>query len=336
MRQETGHQTPNRGPEYVVKTLDPAGKPSIEARAAEVDTNHSAGEAPKTGRVPLRLWRRVPEPIRDVIWPAVLPSTVAEDELERQRRDARRDADLAAVDALASGVDDQAIADAATAIEASFEAEKARRSSVESRLTTVLGMVSVAASVAFGALTSVFSKGFQGVNTPSAVVGAGLMVYAVVQLVNALLASLRGLQRAGYETIAAADVLPRPGESRAENRLRNMRIGIRTRVQHADVNSRKVEAMAVAHVALRNFVIAVLVLSVLVATVMAWPGEDQSIEQQIIRRLRSDSALIELLRGPRGNAGPQGKPGVQGERGPAGPPGPGPKSAPTGRGGSRL
>jgi hypothetical protein len=296
--------------------------PIDQSAIVEIPPHSSAGGAPSAVKDSASWWRRVPEPIRDIVWPVVLPSTVAEEKAERERIELRRDADLAAVDALASGVSDEAIADAADAIKASLEAEKDRRASVEARLTTVLGMVSVAASVAFGALTSVFGKGFQGVNARSAVLGAVLMVYAVVQLVNALLASLRGLRRAAYETIAPADVLPRSGESPTEHRLRIMKVGILTRVQHADVNSRKVEAMAVAHVALRNFVIAVLALSILVAAVMAWPGEDTSVEQQIVRRIRSDSALIELLRGPRGNPGPQGSPGIKGERGPAGPAGP--------------
>jgi hypothetical protein len=266
-----------------------------------------------------RGWHRIPEWLRDIIWPTVLAATDTEAAVEQGRRDERRDADLAAIDGLAAEANQDVLTAASDAVKASFDAEKDRRASVESRLTTVLGMVSIAASIAFGALTSVFGAGFQGVNTPTAVLGAVLMVYAVVQLVNALLAALRGLRRAGYENISPADVLPRSGESRVDHQLRTMRVTVNTRVQHADVNSKKVESMDVAHTALRNFVIAVLLLSGLVASVMVRPGNDRSVAHRVISQLRSDTALIEVLRGPRGLPGPRGQPGIRGPVGPGGP-----------------
>jgi hypothetical protein len=84
--------------------------------------------------------------------------------------------------------------------------------------------------------------------------------------------------------------------------------------QHAEVNSRKVEAMDVAHTALRNFVIAVLCLSVFVAAAMVRPGVESG-DRALLAKLRADPSLMEVLRGP------EGKPGAQGPPGPRGPPG---------------
>jgi hypothetical protein len=250
----------------------------------------------------------------------VLVPTAAETAAAEQQRNARRDADLAAIDGLGADVSDEVLAEAADAVQTSVIAENERRTSVEARLTTVLGMVSVAAAVVFGALTSVSSRGFEGVSTPVAVVGAGLMIYAVLQLVNALRAALRGLRRTEYLTISPADVLRRPGESSTDCGKRGMRVAVETRMQHADVNSRKVEAMAVAHTALHNFVMAVLVLGVVVAGAMVWPsGSDRALEGRIVTKLRSDPALLDLLRGPRGVPGPPGQRGEPGPQGPAGP-----------------
>ncbi len=300
------------------------GTSTLDAgRAPTRSADHARGAASWARVIDrLQVWRRIPEWLRDIIWPMVLSPTPTDVALADSRRSEHRDADLDAINGIARDASDEIFADAIAAVQASVDGEDERRTSVESRLTTVLGMISVATSIAFGALASVFGKGFQGVNTPAAVVGSGLMIYAVLQLVNALLAALRGLRRAGYETISPADVLPKPSESLADSRKRAMRASVGIRTQHADVNSRKVEAMAVAHMGLRNFVCAVLLLGVLVAGVMMWPSGDPALEQRIVTKLRSDPALLDLLRGTPGPSGPPGPPGLQGQPGPQGPVGP--------------
>jgi hypothetical protein len=266
-----------------------------------------------------RTWHRVPERLRDIIWPAVTLATPAERESESRLDTDRLDRDLLAIERLAS-VEDDVLRSAAEAIRESVESERERRSSVETRLTTVLGMVSVAASVAFGALTAFFGKGFQGVGTPAAVIGVGLMVYGTVQLVNALLAALRGLSRAGYLSTQPADLLPGVTDTVNEHLRRQMRLMVEALSQHASTNSRKVEAMAVAHTALRNFVCSVLILSIVVGFVMIVPGD--SGERELIAKLRTNPVLIDLLRGPQGLPGAQGPAGAQGSQGPPGPVGP--------------
>lgn len=265
----------------------------------------------------VRAWCWVPEWIRDSFWPAVTPATPMELEREKRQDLERLEQDLASIDALSGTTDDSVLQRAAAAILLSIDAERERRSSAEARLTTVLGMVSIAASVAFGALTAVFGKGFQGVNTFEAIAGAGMMVYAVLQLVNALLASLRGLRRRGYLQSQPSELLPKPGETANAHLRRQMALMVHARAQHAELNSRKIDAMDVAHTALRNFVYAVFILSAFVAAAMVRPG-GESPESAIITKLRADPTLIELLRGPRGSQGDKGLPGPAGQRGAAG------------------
>lgn len=274
----------------------------------------------------VRVWCAVPEKLRDLFWPSTTPSTPAELARESKRDAESLELDISAIDAWADVDDDVALRAAADALQRSVEGERDRRSSVEARLTTVLGMVSVAASVAFGALTAVFNKGFQGVASVSAFVGVAVMLYAVLQLVNGLLAALRGLARTGYLEALPAEFLRRPTETTNQHLRRQMHHMVRARAQHAEANSRKVETMDVAHTALHHFVVAVLILSVFMAAAMIIPGRDAP-DRALIAKLRSDPALMELLRGPRGAPGaagaqgPSGGRGATGERGPQGPPG---------------
>lgn len=319
---------PNR-----LKPRQESPRPSSTGASVEVvpkPTDTSPLKADRHASVLLRVWCALPENLRDLIWPSITPSMPAELARESKRDTERLELDIAAIDALADVDDDDALLAAAGALQSSVEGERGRRSSVEARLTTVLGMVSVAASVAFGALTAVFNKGFQGVATVPAFVGVAVMVYAVLQLVNGLLAALRGLVRTEYLETLPAELLRRPTETTNQHLRRQMHHMARARAQHAEANSRKVDAMAVAHTALRHFVISVLILSLLMAAIMIIPGSSAS-ERSLISKLRSDPALIELLRGPRGAPGapgaqgPTGATGASGERGPQGPVGAPPK-----------
>lgn len=295
---------------------------------------HDSGEVSLPSNAPAdrhespfaRAWHRAPEWLRDIIWPAITFATPAERALEAQRDRGRLERDIVAIEQLATASDD-VLHEATEAIRESVESEGERRSSVEARLTTVLGMVSVAASVAFGALTAVFGKGFQGVGTPAAVVGASLMIYGTIQLVNALLAAIRGLSRAGYLSSQPADILPRISDTVSEHLCRQMRLMVIARAQHVGINSRKVEAMAVAHMALRNFVCSVLLLSIVVGLVMIAPGD--STDRELMAKLRANPALVDLLRGPQGIPGLQGPAGPQGNQGPPGPEGPSGTNTPT-------
>jgi hypothetical protein len=303
-------------PDPQTTSIHAVASPASEAGGAVVVSDLGVGRtrAESLRLLPKRAWYRLPERLRDALWPAVTPTSPAEAVAEAQRERERRARDDAAIDALAVVSDDDVLRDAATTVQASLDDERDRRASAETRLTTVLGMVSIAASVAFGALTAVFSKGFQGVPTIEAFLAALLMVYAVLQLVIALLAALRGLVRREYLASLPADLLRAPAETLNAHLRRQMRLMTIASAQHAEVNSRKVEAMDVAHTALRNFVIAVLCLSVFVAAAMVRPGVESG-DRALLAKLRADPSLMEVLRGP------EGKPGAQGPPGPRGPPG---------------
>jgi hypothetical protein len=203
-----------------------------------------------------------------------------------------------------------------------YEREARRRSSVETRLTTVLGMASVAATIAFGTLTTSFAKGLTGVGSLTAVVASSLSVYAVIQLACALRASLSGLSRRAYRRVTLTDLLPAENEAADVHAKRVMEVYAAATEQHAAANNEKVTSMAVAHEALRNFVGAVVTLAVFLVVAVAISDAGGSLEERVVQKLRGDPALIELLRGPQGETGPPGPQGLQGPRGAIGPPGP--------------
>lgn len=73
--------------------------------------------------------------------------------------------------------------------------------------------------------------------------------------------------------------------------------------------------------ALRYFLIALLLVPVVYAVAALLP-RDSTTAEEVIESLRSDPALIQLLRGPQGVAGPSGATGPQGMQGPQGAAGP--------------
>jgi len=143
----------------------------------------------------------------------------------------------------------------------------------------------------------------------------GLTVYTAGQLACALIAALRGLSRRQYPLLTAVDLFPEKSAPAHEYAKRTIIAYVTTTDGHQAVNSEKVGMMAVAHVALRNFIIAALALTILLSIAIATSAGGGALEERVIRQLRSDPELIELLRGPRGPAGPIGPPGPPGRRG---------------------
>jgi hypothetical protein len=78
-----------------------------------------------------------------------------------------------------------------------------------------------------------------------------------------------------------------------------------------ETNSRRSDQMELAHEALRNFLIAMLVISVLWSIASMRSSRSPTAEETIIRAIKSDPPLMEKLRGP---AGPQGPIGLTQEK----------------------
>lgn len=274
-----------------------------------------------------RIWLLIPSWLRDVIWPTLEPLTGEQLEEDREKRDALLAADLQRIQEL-KGREGKDLLDALDECKALLSNEEEHRKGVESRLTTVAGLASVAAAVAFGSLANQVGKGPQ-LGLANRLI-ALLSCYIVLQLVAAVRASVLGLQRRCYFEPQAADVFPAKEEEREVHLLRQMSVYIKYRIYNHETNSGKVDQMAVAHRAITNFLSALLILIVVLSVVAFRSKHASSLDRNLIQEIQSDPKLIELLRGARGPIGPQGPKGPPGPSGPEGPPGPPGSSGPQG------
>jgi hypothetical protein len=139
--------------------------------------------------------------------------------------------------------------------------ERDRAVSADSRLTTIVGLSSIAVSVVFGVIIS---------ERPPSSGCLGMMifltpVYLVLQLVSAMFAGTKGLGRRSYRQGSAVDLLP-SNETRSKHLRRQIADFYGILAQHQEQNNKKITQMAVAHRALKNFVWGILLLTVIGAT----------------------------------------------------------------------
>lgn len=220
----------------------------------------------------------------------------------------------------------QALTVLMTGLAVLIEAEVERRRSIDTRLSTVVGLCSVAATLVLGLViaTAAGTMKLHGLLGWIVVVFA---VYLVVQLCVAIFWALRGQSRYGYRVDTVSDLLPTPDASEeAQRRDRVLTWVGQLQFNQTQVN-RKVTAMAVAHRAVMNFTVGLILLTV-VAAVLALQKTPDDVDATW-ERLRDDAALRELLRGPAGPVGPAGPRGAVGPAGPVGPRGAAPPPAPT-------
>jgi hypothetical protein len=206
--------------------------------------------------------------------------------------------------------------------------ERDRQQSVDARLTTTIGLSSIAGIIIFGTVLN---------NIPfEPLVLSWLMSsalgYLVLQLISAMYAGVRGLERRAYDRMSFTDFLPESKESKIRYRRRLIEQAFDVLVQNQDQNNEKVTQMAVAHCAFKNFIGGLVVFAILAGVHHAFDAPSD----ELVGRLKKDAVLRELVRGPegpQGPAGPAGQPepaGPQGQQGPPGaipvvPPPPGPK-----------
>lgn len=193
-----------------------------------------------------------------------------------------------------------------------LEEENERRQSVEARLTSIVGLTSIAGTVVFSGIVAQ-ATGRLPAQAPllkwMIVIGA---VYLTLQICSALFAAVSGLSRRAYPADRPRDLLPPSGEA-PPSYLRSRIVGLMEMVvEHQSANNEKVTQMAVAHRAMKNFVFGLLVVAF--GTAFFALG-DQPVEE-FSKRIRENQELYLLLRGPQG---PQGDAGPKGEAGPRGP-----------------
>lgn len=276
--------------------------------APQVGTVSTAAAPDPRAKPPSKIrvrWGKVWEWLRDVLW----PSATALSEDERTQEEKTRAALVTGAHTRIDALKDASSFHVDTALavaQAALDREDARRASVESRLSTVLGMTSIASALAIGMLTA-FAANSQALLGPSIMPVAALVyLYSVVQLVCALRSAIRGVARNTYTTTSVAERLPARDETTdAYKKRRAKDLIAEADAQHA-VDNVKVTAMAVAHTALRNFVGSVLVLSAIVVGALLVRGQPTGQHDEVVHRARSAQTPTGVLQGPRGDLGARG------------------------------
>lgn len=144
-----------------------------------------------------------------------------------------------------------------------LEAEDARRQSVEARLTSIMGLSSIAATIVFGSILAQ-ATGSLHVQRPwlrwLLALGA---LYLALQLCCAIIAALGGLERRGYLAMSPRDLFPlASGEAPSIYFRRRIRDYLSVLSDHQFLDNMKVTQMAIAHRAMRNFLWALLILAI--------------------------------------------------------------------------
>jgi len=194
--------------------------------------------------------------------------------------------------------------------------EEARKSSAETRLTTVLGMSSIVSAITFGFISVAFEKLHAVTPVWMGDIATIAILYAVFQLVISVWHAVRGLQVRKISELTGSAVLWKPDEQEKEYLLRCVRDYSEVVHDHDGINSDKTRRLDLAHRAILNFLGAVLVPVVLLA-VGGWIPGVREAKTTLAEQLRADPELVEILRGPkgdRGDVGPQGAVGPPGPR----------------------
>lgn len=235
----------------------------------------------------------------DLLWPNAEP--MPKDYL--QKHEQRLAEELTAIEALPG--DHEILEECLRVCTSTAQEDLTRRQGVESRLTTMIGLSSIAGTIVFGAILAL-AVGTVNPSSPLLrilIVVGGL--YATLQICNAILAAVRGLERRDYQALPVSDITRRENEPPKAYLRRRAMDCLKLHSDHELQTQAKVTQMAVAHQAMKNFIGGLCILALVCAffaLAMPSPRSDALIEQ-----LKSDHELRELLRGPQGPPGPTGE-----------------------------
>jgi hypothetical protein len=255
---------------------------------------------------------------RDFVFPLKQPLSAATQEARSQREQEVSATEEARIAALPDTTD--ALKEHLASCASLVAAEDERRSGVEGRLTSIIGLSSIAGTVVFGSIRN--QADAQAWLRWVFALGA---LYLTAQLSSAILAAVRGLKRRSYYANTPQDVLPLPGEASTVHLRRQITHAVRALHDDQAQDDEKVTQMAVAHRAMYNFVGGLLIIAIVgtLQAVRTTPGD------AFAERVRHDPALRELLRGPQG---PPGPPGPKGDNATPAPQTHGPKKPPVPKG----
>lgn len=132
---------------------------------------------------------------------------------------------------------------------------------VESKLLALLTLTSVLSTAVAASLAAATTLGsFREDARLLAWFAVFLILYAAIQILRSLWATVDGLVRRGYKQLSPVGIVPQSGESNAVYRIRLLNLQVNHLNWNEWVVNDKVSLMAVAHVALKNALTAIFIL----------------------------------------------------------------------------
>jgi hypothetical protein len=245
--------------------------------------------------------------LRDRVFPTVRPLSKAQLADQKGREQAEvteRQARIAALpdtkDTLREYLDDSIRL---------LDEDKDRRQSIDSRLTNIMGLSSIAGTVVFG---GIIAEATGTLHSPSLAFKWGMALgasYLTLQLCSAIIASVRGLSSRPYRVETSDLVLPMNNEPSLDYYGRRINWFLGALVETRNTNNSKSTQMGVAYCAITNFLVALLLIAFLGA---AFAVRQHQTTDDLVQTLQKNHELHEMLRGPQGPAGlvgPKGDPG---------------------------
>jgi hypothetical protein len=254
----------------------------------------------------------------NLLLPLRRPKTAAQ--LRRDRVVAREERRV--TNARIATMDVEQLKAAVSGLESLVAAEDERRQGIDTRLGTIIGLTSIAATLATGVI---LAQAAHALNVPDGVARwllTACATYAVVQLCVAIISALLGQGRRAYLRPDPRDVVADP--TLAEEVVLRATISdllAQHQCNREQVNE-KVSLMAVAHRASLNFAYSLLALSSLGILQMVIAPRQAASEGATLPQANQCGVRVLVERGPAGPVGPAGPMGPPGPVGPMGPPGP--------------
>lgn len=189
--------------------------------------------------------------------------------IERQTPQAKRDYEKQRADAraewenLVAGIpsNEEHLKDYLETVKKLVEKEQSRRTGVETRLTSIVGLTSIAATVVLTALFAMAAGSMPLQQDVAKWILVPGCFYLALQLYIGLHQAVKGLSRAPYDADTAVDILPSAQMARCVFLRRCISNKFNMLEQHREKNNEKVTRLAVAHCAVRNFLFVLLILA---------------------------------------------------------------------------
>ena len=172
---------------------------------------------------------------------------------------------------------------------AALEDERQRLQNADGRLTSIMGLSSVAGTLVFGTMLTNLPQTYGLLSW----FGRFMLFYLTIQVASALLAGVRGLDRKSNPPKETCDLLPAPNEAPAHHLRRQILDSLTMIAQHQDLTSAKLSQVRTANTAVKNFICGLLLLA-LIASAHQYAAPPAS--DPLLKRLKNDHALRELIR----------------------------------------